>query len=265
MKGAVAGGPSADRAGRCARARGGRQRGRRVRRGGLRRRGRPRARSRARAPAASCSSTARATARRGSPTSSSPRPASACSRHGAGEMQVVDVGFGDVDDDAAVPDRARLVRRARRGRRARGGAPRLRPPAVARAARAGDRARARRRRADARRRRTCTRCSTRSSRSTPEGRRIYSDANGDAPRRAATRCGCPSSPTRSTAIARRGAAAFYRGERARAIVATVRDGGGELTLDDLASLPRRLAPARARAVPRLRRSSRIRRRRRAAC
>ena len=37
------------------------------------------------------------------------------------------------------------------------------------------------------------------------------------------------------AIARRGAAALYRGERARAIVATVRDGGGELTLDDLAA------------------------------
>ena len=52
------------------------------------------------------------------------------------------------------------------------------------------------------------------------------------------------------AIATRGAAALYRGERARAIVATVRDGGGELTLDDLAALPRRLAPAGARALPR---------------
>ena len=37
------------------------------------------------------------------------------------------------------------------------------------------------------------------------------------------------------AIARRGAAALYRGERARAIVATVREGGGDLTLADLAA------------------------------
>jgi gamma-glutamyltranspeptidase / glutathione hydrolase len=37
------------------------------------------------------------------------------------------------------------------------------------------------------------------------------------------------------AIARRGAGAMYRGDRARAMVATVRDGGGELTLKDLAS------------------------------
>src|SRR5262249_31742226 len=37
------------------------------------------------------------------------------------------------------------------------------------------------------------------------------------------------------AIARRGSAAVYRGERARAVVATVRDGGGDLTLADLAA------------------------------
>ena len=37
------------------------------------------------------------------------------------------------------------------------------------------------------------------------------------------------------AIGRRGAAALYSGERARAIVATVRDGGGALTREDLAS------------------------------
>jgi gamma-glutamyltranspeptidase / glutathione hydrolase len=36
-------------------------------------------------------------------------------------------------------------------------------------------------------------------------------------------------------IARRGAAALYRGELARAVVAVVREGGGELTLDDLAA------------------------------
>jgi gamma-glutamyltranspeptidase/glutathione hydrolase len=37
------------------------------------------------------------------------------------------------------------------------------------------------------------------------------------------------------AVARRGAAALYKGERARAIVATVRDGGGNVTLADLAA------------------------------
>ena len=36
-------------------------------------------------------------------------------------------------------------------------------------------------------------------------------------------------------VGRRGAAALYRGERARAIVAAVREGGGELTLADLAA------------------------------
>ena len=56
-----------------------------------------------------------------------------------------------------------------------------------------------------------------------------------AARRGRRRCGCPTSPTRFEAIAARGAAALYRGERARAIVATVREGGGELTLDDLAA------------------------------
>src|SRR5262249_6847268 len=35
-------------------------------------------------------------------------------------------------------------------------------------------------------------------------------------------------------IARRGADALYRGERARALVTTVRDGGGNVTLQDLA-------------------------------
>ena len=36
-------------------------------------------------------------------------------------------------------------------------------------------------------------------------------------------------------IGRQGAAAFYTGDRARAIVATVRDGGGAITLEDLAA------------------------------
>ena len=56
-------------------------------------------------------------------------------RHRRGEMQVVDVGFGEADDDPAVPDRAGVVRRARRRRRPRGRAPRVRPAAVAGAAR----------------------------------------------------------------------------------------------------------------------------------
>ena len=38
------------------------------------------------------------------------------------------------------------------------------------------------------------------------------------------------------AIADRGAAALYTGERARAILATVQGGGGALTADDLATL-----------------------------
>ena len=54
------------------------------------------------------------------------------------------------------------------------------------------------------------------------------------------------------AIGRRGAAALYSGERARAIVATVRDGGGALTLDDLRRYRRRLAAAGPRRLPRLR-------------
>jgi gamma-glutamyltranspeptidase / glutathione hydrolase len=67
----------------------------------------------------------------------------------------------------------------------------------------------------------------------PEGRRIYSRPNGE-------RLGAgdilrlPELAATLDAIGRRGAAVVYRGERARAIVSTVRGGGGELTLDDLA-------------------------------
>ena len=39
-------------------------------------------------------------------------------RRGAARWRSIDVGFGGDDDDAAVPDRPRVVRRARRGRRA---------------------------------------------------------------------------------------------------------------------------------------------------
>ena len=71
-------------------------------------------------------------------------------------------------------------------------------------------------------------------RSTDEGRRIYSTRRaraslpGDVLR-------LPDLAETLEAIARRGSAVLYRGERAHAIVATVRDGGGELTLDDLAA------------------------------
>jgi gamma-glutamyltranspeptidase/glutathione hydrolase len=71
-------------------------------------------------------------------------------------------------------------------------------------------------------------------RAMPEGRRVYSDANGHR-LRARDTLRLPELADTLEAIARRGAAVVYRGERARAMVATARDGGGELTLDDLAS------------------------------
>jgi gamma-glutamyltranspeptidase/glutathione hydrolase len=67
-----------------------------------------------------------------------------------------------------------------------------------------------------------------------EARRIYSSPQG-AVLVAGDRLRLPDLADSFAAIARRGAAAIYGGERARAIVATVRDGGGELTLDDLAA------------------------------
>jgi gamma-glutamyltranspeptidase/glutathione hydrolase len=66
-----------------------------------------------------------------------------------------------------------------------------------------------------------------------ESRRIYSQPNGERLVAGDTLC-LPDLAQTLEAVAQRGAAAVYRGERARAIVATVREGGGELTLEDLA-------------------------------
>ncbi|OLE97455.1 MAG: hypothetical protein AUG75_08140, partial [Cyanobacteria bacterium 13_1_20CM_4_61_6] len=66
-----------------------------------------------------------------------------------------------------------------------------------------------------------------------EGRRIYSRPSGER-LGAGDTLRLPELADTLDAIGRRGAAVVYRGERARAIVATVREGGGELTLDDLA-------------------------------
>jgi gamma-glutamyltranspeptidase/glutathione hydrolase len=67
-----------------------------------------------------------------------------------------------------------------------------------------------------------------------EGRRVYSAPSG-ARLVAGDTLRLTDLADTFEAIARRGAAAIYRGERARAIVATVRDGGGDLTLADLAA------------------------------
>jgi gamma-glutamyltranspeptidase/glutathione hydrolase len=67
-----------------------------------------------------------------------------------------------------------------------------------------------------------------------EGRRIYSSSRG-ARLVAGDTLRLTDLADTFDAIARRGAAALYRGERARAIVETVRDGGGDLTLADLAA------------------------------
>ena len=70
-------------------------------------------------------------------------------------------------------------------------------------------------------------------RANPEGRRLYSRPGGE-------RLGpgdllrLPELAETFEAVARRGSAAIYRGERARAIVSALREGGGELTLEDLA-------------------------------
>jgi gamma-glutamyltranspeptidase / glutathione hydrolase len=66
-----------------------------------------------------------------------------------------------------------------------------------------------------------------------EGRKVYSRPGGDR-LVAGDRLVLSDLADTLEAVARRGAAALYHGELARAIVATVRDGGGELTLDDLA-------------------------------
>jgi gamma-glutamyltranspeptidase/glutathione hydrolase len=66
-----------------------------------------------------------------------------------------------------------------------------------------------------------------------EGQRIYSSPTG-ARLVAGDVLRLPELAETFEAIAHRGAAALYRGERARALVATVRDGGGNVTLQDLA-------------------------------
>ena len=102
------------------------------------------------------------------------------------------------------------------------------------AARAGNRAGARRDRAHAARRRTSTALLDPILRYGDEGRRIYSSPAGTR-LVAGDTLRLPELAETFEAIARRGAAALYRGERARAMVATVREGGGDLTLDDLAA------------------------------
>ena len=148
-------------------------------------------------------------------------------------------------DHPAVPDRPR--RRGRPGRRGRprGRAQGLRAPAVARAARAGDRARPRRRSSSRGRRRTCTRCSTRSSGTAtrPDGSTAARPARGSSP---ATRCACPTWPTRSRRSPS-GAPPRSTGASRSRDGRDAREGGGELTMDDLARLPRGLAPPGARA------------------
>jgi gamma-glutamyltranspeptidase/glutathione hydrolase len=67
-----------------------------------------------------------------------------------------------------------------------------------------------------------------------EARRIYSSSSG-ARLVAGDTLRLPDLADTFEAIGRRGAGALYRGERARAMVATVREGGGELTLADLAA------------------------------
>ena len=71
-------------------------------------------------------------------------------------------------------------------------------------------------------------------RHTDEARRVYSSPNGSR-LVAGDELSFPDLADTFEAIARQGAAALYRGERARAIVATVREGGGDLTLADLAA------------------------------
>src|SRR5581483_4758026 len=71
-------------------------------------------------------------------------------------------------------------------------------------------------------------------RASPEGRRVYSRANGER-LGAGDTLRLPDLADTLDAIGRRGAAALYQGERAHAIVSTVREGGGEVTLEDLAT------------------------------
>src|SRR6266550_2422275 len=70
-------------------------------------------------------------------------------------------------------------------------------------------------------------------RAAPEGRRLYSRPNGER-LVAGDIMRLPELADTLEAIASRGAAVVYRGGRAKAIVSTIREGGGELTLEDLA-------------------------------
>jgi gamma-glutamyltranspeptidase/glutathione hydrolase len=70
-------------------------------------------------------------------------------------------------------------------------------------------------------------------RHTPEGKRMY--GKGGTRLVAGDRLRLPDLASTLERLARDGARALYRGEIARGVVATVREGGGELTLEDLAS------------------------------
>jgi gamma-glutamyltranspeptidase/glutathione hydrolase len=71
-------------------------------------------------------------------------------------------------------------------------------------------------------------------RSSDEGRRIYSNGSGSR-LVAGDTLRLPDLADTLEAIGRRGAGVMYRGERARAIVAAMREGGGEMTAGDLAA------------------------------
>ena len=249
MKGAVAGGhPLTAQAGARALAEG-RKCGRRVRRGGLRSGGDREPAHRPRRGRLHARSIARATARRGSPTSSSQRPASASSASEAAQMQVVDVGFGEATTtqpfligpaSCAVPGAVAGLEAAHRA---------LRPPAVAGAARAGDRARARRRRADALAGAHARDCSTRSSARQPRAAHLQHAATGTR-LVAGDTLRLPDLADTLEAIAQRGAAALYQ----RRAGAGDRGDGARRRRRAHARrprrLPRRLAPPGAHVVPR---------------
>src|SRR5581483_5240155 len=69
-------------------------------------------------------------------------------------------------------------------------------------------------------------------RAAPEGRRLYSRPTGER-LVAGDTLRLPELADTLEAVARRGPAALYRGERARALAAAAREGGGDLTLEDL--------------------------------
>ena len=98
---------------------------------------------------------------RASPTSSSPRRASAGRELKGAEMHAIDVGFGG-DSETTQIFRIGGASCAVPGHdgRPRGGPPRVRPPALGRGRRARDRARPARASSSRGRRRTCTRSST---------------------------------------------------------------------------------------------------------